>query len=220
MMHDLYYIVSGPMAWVSVILFVAGCAHRLIAMGLLAADKDPVVFSYINIRYAVRSIVHWIIPFASLSMRKRPFMTAVAFSFHICLILTPIFLLAHIILIKESWNISWWYVHDGISDVMTVIVIAACLFFMIRRMVRPEVRYLTTASDYMLLAWVAAPFVSGFWAAHHWPGYNMALIFHMISGEALLMAIPFTRLRHMLFFPFTRGYMGSEFGGVRKARDW
>ncbi|MCP3952439.1 MAG: nitrate reductase, partial [Desulfobacterales bacterium] len=25
---------------------------------------------------------------------------------------------------------------------------------------------------------------------------------------------------HMLFAPFTRAYMGSEFGGVRHARDW
>ena len=25
---------------------------------------------------------------------------------------------------------------------------------------------------------------------------------------------------HMLFYPFTRAYMGSEFGYVRSARDW
>jgi hypothetical protein len=43
---------------------------------------------------------------------------------------------------------------------------------------------------------------------------------HILSGEVMLAAIPFTRLSHMLFFPFTRGYMGSEFGGVRHAKDW
>jgi len=41
-----------------------------------------------------------------------------------------------------------------------------------------------------------------------------------LSGEVMLAIIPFTKLSHMLFFPITRGYMGSEFGGVRQAKDW
>jgi hypothetical protein len=36
----------------------------------------------------------------------------------------------------------------------------------------------------------------------------------------MLAAIPFTRLSHALFFLFTRGYMGSEFGAVKNAKDW
>ena len=46
------------------------------------------------------------------------------------------------------------------------------------------------------------------------------MILHILSGEVLLVAIPFTRLSHMLFAPLTRSYMGSEFGNVRNARDW
>jgi nitrate reductase gamma subunit len=46
------------------------------------------------------------------------------------------------------------------------------------------------------------------------------LILHILTGEILLVAIPFTRLSHMFFFFFTRAYMGSEFGSVRNARDW
>ncbi len=72
----------------------------------------------------------------------------------------------------------------------------------------------------MLLLIVAAPFITGFWAYHQWVGAQVATILHMLSGEILLASIPFTRLSHMLFFPFTRGYIGSEFGAVRHARDW
>ena len=36
-------------------------------------------------------------------------------------------------------------------------------------------------------------------------------------GEIMLVAIPFTRLSHMIFSPLTRAYMGSEFGKVRHA---
>ena len=42
----------------------------------------------------------------------------------------------------------------------------------------------------------------------------------MIAGAVWLAVIPFTRIVHMLFYPFTRAYMGSEFGYVRSAKDW
>ena len=43
---------------------------------------------------------------------------------------------------------------------------------------------------------------------------------HVLCGEAMLVAIPFTRLSHMLFGFFSRGYIASEFGSVRFAKDW
>ena len=46
------------------------------------------------------------------------------------------------------------------------------------------------------------------------------VILHVVAGEIMLAAIPFTRLSHVVFAVFTRAYMGSEFGGVRHARDW
>jgi nitrate reductase gamma subunit len=70
------------------------------------------------------------------------------------------------------------------------------------------------------LAIVVAPFVTGFLAYHQWLGYKFWLILHILSGEIMLVAIPFTRLSHMFFFPMTRGYLGSEFGYVRHVKDW
>ena len=84
----------------------------------------------------------------------------------------------------------------------------------------PEVKSVTFWSDYILLSIVAAPFITGFLAYHQWFGYKFMLILHMLTGEIMLAAIPFTRLSHMLFFPFTRAYMGSEFGAVRRVKDW
>jgi nitrate reductase gamma subunit len=72
----------------------------------------------------------------------------------------------------------------------------------------------------VILAITAAPFITGFLAYHQWIEYRTMLILHILSGETMLMAIPFTRLVHMFYFWFTRAYMGSEFGGVRHARDW
>ena len=79
---------------------------------------------------------------------------------------------------------------------------------------------MTSASDYVILAIVAAPFVTGFFAYHQWFAYKSFMILHILAGEIMLVAIPFTRLSHMMYAPFTRAYMGSEFGAVRHARDW
>jgi len=219
-MHSLYNIVSGPLVWLAFIIFIGGSIYRLISLIVLVHNKEPFIYSYMSLKYGLRSILRWSTPFAAENMRKHPVLTIVAFAFHICLILTPIFLLAHVTLVDESWNLSWWTLPDGAAEIMALIVIASCVFFLVRRLVSPEVQYVTSASDYIILAIVAAPFMTGVIAYYQWFGYQFFMILHILSGEIMLVAIPFTRLSHMLFAPLTRAYMGSEFGGVRHARDW
>jgi nitrate reductase gamma subunit len=219
-MYDVYSFVSGPLVWLAFIVFIGGCLYRLIHLIMLVNQKEKFIFTYMSFKYSFRSIFHWIVPFATESWRLHPILTIATFAFHICLLIVPIFLLSHVVLWDEAWNISWWSLPDSVSDFMTFIVIAGCVFFLIRRLKLPEVKFVTSASDYIILAIVAAPFVMGFLAYHQWFGYQFLLILHIISGEVMLMAIPFTRLSHMLFAPLTRAYMGSEFGGVRGAKDW
>jgi len=216
---DLYEIVRGPLAWVALLVFFLGTVYRIVSM-LIEAGKDKVVYPYMSLKYGLRSLMHWLIPFGSVNMRKRPVMTVVTFVFHICLLMTPIFLLAHIILVYESWKVQWWGLPESVADVLTVLVILACVFFLVRRIVAPEVKNVTFLSDYVLLALVMLPFLTGFLAYHQLGPYRTMLILHILAGEILLIAIPFTRLSHMFFFFFTRAYMGSEFGNVRNARDW
>jgi len=215
----MYEFARGPLVWIALIVFVGGCLYRLIWM-FAAARDDKVVYPYMSLKYGLRSLLHWIVPFASLNMRMRPVMTVVTFSFHICLVLTPILLLAHNMLWNQSWGIGWWSLPEGLADVMTIVVIIGCVFFIGRRLKLPEVRNVTDYSDYLLIAIVIAPFLTGFVASHQWFAYRTMLIIHMWTGAIMLMAIPFTRLSHMLYFVFTRMYMGSEFGAVRGAKDW
>ncbi|MFC1840115.1 TmcC family electron transfer complex membrane anchor subunit [Thermodesulfobacteriota bacterium] len=219
-MVSLYSFLTGPMFWISVAVFLAGIIFKLIRMLILVKEKEAFILSYLSLKYGLRSVLHWIIPFASSNMRQHPIMTLAAFSFHICLLVTPLFLLAHIILIDEAINISYWALPDALADLMTIIVIGGCLFFMVRRIIKPEVRFVTTYSDYLFLFIIALPFITGLWAASQLPGYSYVLLLHIFSGELMLILIPFTRLVHMVFALFTRFYMGSEFGGVRFARDW
>ncbi len=219
-MYDIYNFVSGPLVWLAFIIFFGGCLYRLISLILLVNKKEKFIFSYMSWKYSMRSILRWITPFATENWRRHPVLTVVTFAFHICLIAAPLFLLSHNILWDESWDISWWTLPDGLADIMTLIVIGGCVFFLVRRLKLPEVQYVTSASDYVILAIVAAPFITGFLAYHQWFAYKWMVILHILSGEIMLVAIPFTRLSHMIFAPLTRAYMGSEFGKIRHARDW
>jgi len=219
-MQGLYAFVSGPLLWLAVAVFVVGGLYRLVHLLVLVHQKERFVYSYMSWKYSLRSILHWVTPFAAENMRRHPVFTCVTFAFHLCLLLTPLFLLAHVVLIEEAWDVSWWTLPDAAAITAALIVVAGCLFFLVRRRVTPEVRYVTSASDYVLLAIVAAPFVTGILAHYQVPGYPLMGIAHILTGEIMLVAIPFTRLSHMFFAPLTRAYMGSEFGGVRHARDW
>ena len=219
-MREIYNFVSGPLAWLAFILFFGGCLYRLVRLFMLVKEKEPFVFTYMSWKYSLRSIFHWIIPFGTVNWRRHPILTVVTFVFHIGLVIVPIFLLSHVILLDEALNLSWWTLPDTWADVLTVVVIIGCVFFLVRRLTQPEVKFVTSASDFAILAVVAAPFITGFIAYHQWIDYPVMMVLHVVAGEVMLVAIPFTRLSHMLFSPFTRAYMGSEFGKVRHARDW
>lgn len=215
----MYEFVSGPLAWIAFLIFVGGSAYKIYYM-LTNAKKEKVVFPHMSFKHGLASVIHWIIPFGSRYMRQRPVLTIVSFAFHICLIITPIFLLAHVILWDESWSISWWTLSDSLADWMTLIVIAGAIFFLYRRLTDPVVKNVTDRSDFILLAITVLPFLTGFLAYHQWFGVKTMLIFHILAGEAMLIAIPFTRLSHMLFFVFTRSFFGSEQGYVKNSKDW
>jgi len=219
-MHTIYKFVSGPMVWVAFGIFICGGLYRIFTLLTLARQKESFIFSYMSLKYSLRSLLHWSLPFGATNMRKNPVMTMVTFTFHFCVLITPLFLLAHVLLIEESWGISWWTLPGWLSDLMTLGVLAGCLYFLCRRLFLAQVKFATSASDYWLLVIVAAPFVTGFLAYHQWFAYPAIMILHVVCGEIMLIAIPFTRLSHMLFAPFTRAYLGSEFGGVRQAKDW
>lgn len=219
-MNAAYEFVTGPLAWAAWGIFLLGSAWRLYSMYQLAKTKDASSIAFMNWGFSLRSIVNWLIPFNALGWRNSPVMTVATFAFHACLLLAPIFLAAHVMLWDQFFGISYVSLPDGVADIMTLVVIAACLYFAGRRLVQPEVRYITTGQDWLVLAIVLAPFLTGFLAYHQALNYDLMIILHVVAGEIMLAAIPFTRLSHMVFAAFTRAYMGSEFGAVRHARDW
>lgn len=219
-MHDIYTFVTGPLVWAAFAVFIFGSIYRLITMYALAKKRDTVSLAYMDWKFSFRSIMNWLIPFNALGWKKNPALTIVTYVFHICLLATPIFLSAHIIMVEQSWGVSWWTFSDTTADFMTVLVILACAFFAGRRLVQKDVRFLTTPHDWLILIITALPFVTGFLAYHQLFNYQAMIIAHVLAGNIMIAAIPFTRLSHMFLAVFTRAYMGSEFGKIRRVKDW
>ncbi|HSL61459.1 MAG TPA: nitrate reductase [Desulfotignum sp.] len=219
-MNSFIAFIMGPMVWISVIIFLGGLMIRFFCIIRSVRQKEPYIFSYLTLRHSLRSIGAWLIPFFPKSTRLRPLYYGISYLFHILLFVVPLFLASHIVLINEAFQISWPALNDTVADWLTVAVIAALVFFAVRRQMVPEVKYLTGAMDYLLILVVLLPFVTGFLAYHQWFAYRWMAVAHVLSGELMLIIIPFSRFSHMLTAPLTRAYMGSEFGNVRHARDW
>ena len=219
-MHSFINFIMGPMVWISFLIFFIGVVFRLFQVIKMVNAKENFIYTYLSFKYSFRSIFAWLIPFLPVSTRKSPVFYGISYIFHLLLFLTPIFLLAHVALLEESMQWSWFTLNDSLADVLTLIIIFSLIFFMIRRVVVPEVKFLTNLLDFLFILIVALPFVTGFLAYHQFFAYKWMVIAHVISGELMIVLIPFTRFFHMFMAPLTRAYTGSEFGNVRHAKDW
>jgi nitrate reductase gamma subunit len=219
-MHAFIEFITGPMVWISFILFVAGVVFNFVKLFEQIKNKEPFILNYVSLKFGLRSIFAWLIPYLPASTRKSPVFYGISYLFHLFLFVVPLFLLAHVMLFEEAFGVSWIVLNDNLAHVLTLLIIGALIFFAIRRLVVPEVSYLTRASDFGFLIIVGLPFITGILAYYQVFLYQWMFITHVISGELMIILIPFTRFFHMFMAPFTRGYIGSEFGGVRHAKDW
>jgi nitrate reductase gamma subunit len=217
--------IRGPMVWVALLVFVLGSAFQILRFFLLSRKaalsipklprdvqprKQPRAVRIAEIVYQLKHSVFAI----------HPLTMAVSTLFHLCLMLLPLFLLGHNELIELSIGMRLPSFPEYISDGFTLIVLFCCAFFLIRRVALARVRAISDLSDYLVLALATVPFLSGFLAYHQIFDYHTMIIVHMISGELMLVAIPFTKLTHMTFFFFNRFLVVNEHTLGGGSRIW
>ncbi|MBV5268319.1 MAG: hypothetical protein JZU67_07480, partial [Burkholderiaceae bacterium] len=140
----MYDFVTGPLAWLAFLVFFVGIVVR-VGQYIRGLDwkLDRVTYT-VNVSYgikgALRSIFFWLFPFGTRSWRSYPFLTLLVFSFHIGILFTPIFLIAHNVLLLERWGFSFWTITEATADFMTFLVLVSAIFLVLRRIALPEVR--------------------------------------------------------------------------------
>jgi nitrate reductase gamma subunit len=212
----MYNFLTGPLAWISFLIFFMGILIRsLFYIKGLDTNIDRVTYrvnTSFGIKEAVRSIFFWLIPFSTRGWRTQPVMTILFFIFHISLLSSTLFLKAHNMILHERWGFSIITIPDVVSDYLTIAVIVTALLLILRRIKLPQVKILTKASDYLILIVSIAPFITGFLAFHQIGNYTFWMLTHIISGELLLIVIPFTKLSHSFLFFLTRAQLGMDYG--------
>jgi len=219
-MNHLYEFLSGPVLWAAFIIFVLGLALRLAFLIGLSRERDRVLYNHANLGWGLRSVVHWLMPWGSVAMRQQPVFTFAAFIFHLTLLGVPLFLQGHNMLLQEAFGFSLWSLPEAWAYGLSWLFLASGIFLIVRRLVRPEVRILTAVWDYVLLLLTMLPFITGLMAYRQWGPYEMMMVLHVLSGEVLLVLIPFSKLGHMVLFFFTRAFIGFEMGARRGAPSW
>jgi nitrate reductase gamma subunit len=212
----MYQLATGPLAWASFTIFFVGIIVRAVmyARGL-DWQLDRVAYRTHmrdGIRGAARSILRWILPYGTHSWRFYPVFTFFVFLFHVGLLGVALFYEGHNILMMERLGFRLPSMPAFLSDLLTIGVMVAAVFILLRRIALPEVRILTTAYDILLLAIAVAPFFTGFIAAHQVGPYDFWIVAHVLAGEIMLVAIPFTKLSHFILFFMTRAQLGMDYG--------
>jgi nitrate reductase gamma subunit len=213
----MYNFLTGPGLWLSIGICLIGLLVRGVRyVKGLNWQLDRVAYTAhpkAGIKGAVRSIVFWLLPFGTRSWRAQPFMALLFYTFHIGVICIPLFLEAHQMILKEKMGFSFFItLNQKLADILSWGVIISAVFMTLRRIALPEVRILTTKHDYVVLLLSVAPIITGLICRYQWGDGAFWLLVHIFCGEILLIAVPFTKLSHILLFFMSRAQLGMDFG--------
>ena len=198
---DFGSLVEGPLLWTAFSIFIIGILARvgIFLSSILKTNKNR----HPRWKHILTILVRSFLPFHNAVTKKLIYAT-LRYTFHICLIVVPIWLSGHIVLWEESrfgWN--WTALPDALADWMTLLLLLLAAYFLIRRIIVADIRLNSSKSDYFLIVITALPFITGYFLTHgsldpiSFLGNNMRTI-HVLSGEAMLIVAVFLFYRTRL----------------------
>ncbi len=230
-MTDLYLFLTGPMMWVAMGVFVSGTVWHVLQFYRFTRKQFPRQGrGGVRQNYPARDR-SGTIDFRSFKYRlsrlkltlpgQRPFFTLMTTFFHLNLVILPFFVQGHTMMMGFFSGIHFPSLPDPVVDLLTLLTILCVPVFLARRLCVREVRSITTFSDIALLVLAAAPIITGFMAYHQFYDYQTMILLHMVSGELMLLLIPFTRMIHMVYFFLNRFSLVHQYTlGIWANRGW
>ncbi len=203
--HTLQEVALGFMALVYITRlfwltrFKAG-KERQAATGL--GDTTPrkgILYSWLNIG----------IPWGMESTRTKPFLYAQFVIFHLGVV--GAIGLSFVIPYAPHWLNS-----AALVTILRVVIGAACLvgvMRIIRRLGSPYLRSISSPDDHfslwLLTVWFGFTFLA---VPNDVSGGETILLTYFIMTAFFLMYVPFSKISHYLYYPFTRYYLGKSLG--------
>ncbi len=215
--------IESYLAWARGPLFVFSFSVMLLGLLRLVLltniDMLRMLFRASDRRLPVRALVaatlRWLFPFKQVpgQPKNRLWYSIVSMLFHGGLILTPLFLGAHILLWKHGIGIGWASIPNRGEDILALFTIATGLVLITGRIANPFSRGISRFQDFFLPPLLLIPFISGFLVMHpalNPLSYQRMLLIHVLSGDLIFMLIPFTKLSHFVLLPASQ--LISELG--------
>jgi nitrate reductase gamma subunit len=155
---------------------------------------------------ALKNTFKWLFPI-KMAFTGRPAYSLFSIIFHIGLLVTPVFLLAHIQLWESSIGIGWIALSHFWADLLTIVTIVSGLALLIGRIGSRGSRILSRFQDYLWPILIVIPFISGYFCANlnlSPTGHQLFMLIHILSGELIFILIPFTKIAHCVLFPLSQ----------------
>jgi hypothetical protein len=202
----------GPGLQISSICFLFGISFRVAQTLLLGRQRDLAPARGNKFSAGVATIFRR--SFFHPGMTYRTYFTLIAgYTFHLAWLVCLFFLSQHILFFESVLGFGWPGFNNVIIDISTVLAMAALIAVLIHRFMDPVMRLLTDYQDYLTWTLTILPLLTGFEIIHPMLlSYQTALALHLISVELLLIAIPFTKLSHMITIFISRWYNGALAG--------
>jgi nitrate reductase gamma subunit len=187
------------------VMFLGLARHVFLAAWGLGEAVRKAGDQAIPYRAVLRRTVSWMFPVLHLH-RNRALNSFTSFTFHVGLILAPVFLADHIDLWRQGVGIGWPALPRPVADVLTLLTLAAGIVLLLYRIYAREARFISGALDYFLLGLLLIPFATGYVAWRSWNpfSYQAVMLIHVLSGVMIFLLIPFTKLAHCILFPLVR----------------
>jgi hypothetical protein len=196
---------KGPLFRLSFMVMVLGLGRILLIalIGMAQAYRRAGDKTIDGVRIARRTAAGFI---PSFLLQPNPgIYSAASFLFHVGLIAVAVFLHGHIQLWKKGIGLSWPALPLIWADGLSYLVIITGVGLLLSRVAHSHSRSISRFQDFLLLLFILLSFITGVLASHpHWNpfAYQPTLFTHVLSGDFLLVLVPFSKLAHIILWPF------------------
>lgn len=207
--NELLVWASGPGLAIALAVCLAGIALRLFEIFALGRLPDLAAPRAVTPGSGMRTVWTRSLPPQGM-LRRSPFTYLGGYVFHVGFLVVVIFAVPHIAVLRDLAGIGWPGLPEAVIDAAAVTAIAALAVLLASRLLDPVRRLLSGFGDYFAWALSMLPLLTGY-AAHHGlhSDYALMLSLHVLSAEALMVALPFSRLAHAFTLFIARWYNGD-----------
>ncbi|WP_295385702.1 hypothetical protein [uncultured Thiodictyon sp.] len=209
---DFLLLTKGPLFTLAIGICALGLAARLLeilVMGRKHNYSEPRAGEWLP---GLRTVLSRTIADPG-TIKRAPFNVVVGWLWHLGFIVTLLFFIPHIALIKSLLGLSWPGLPNPAVDLITAVTLVALVATLVHRLTHPVKRRISTVEDYLLWAVVFLVALSGYLAYNRIvTPYPLALGLHILCAEVLLIVLPFTKLTHIFTAFIARWYNGASFG--------